>query len=94
MNVAENGSAGGLKGLRPQHLKDMMGVELGEYALLIRTRLRRFTDYPLNGKAPNFIIPILYGAALRAFNEKKFSIRPIAVGCTYRRLENRMCKNR
>lgn len=81
-----NGSSGGLVGLRPQHLKDMLSVELGENGKLMLTRLSTFCDLLFNGNAPDFIIPILYGACLCAFNKKDLSIRPIAIGSTYRRL--------
>lgn len=81
-----NGSSGGLDGLRPQHLKDMLSVELGENGKLLITRLSTFSDLLLNGHVPDCIIPILYGACLCAFNKKDLSIRPIAIGSTYRRL--------
>lgn len=82
----ENGSAGGIDGFRPQHLKDMFGFEIGEHRNLVLTRLSTFSDLLLNGKVPEFIIPILSGASLCALNKKDLSIRPIAVGSTLRRL--------
>lgn len=82
----QHGSSGGLDGLRPQHLKDILRVELGENGKLLLTRLANFCDLLYNGKAPDFIVPILYGARLCAFNKKDNTIRPIAIGSTYRRL--------
>lgn len=73
-----NGSAAGLDGMRPQHFKDMLSINTGDTGSVLKTRLTNFSDLLLRGKAPTFIIPILYGAALCALNKKTGSIRPIA----------------
>lgn len=85
-----NGSAGGIDGLRPQHLKDMLMKENGEHASKLLRVLCVFSENLLNGKAPAFITPMLYGATLCALRKKDTSIRPIAVGCTLRRLVSKI----
>ncbi|GAU97087.1 hypothetical protein RvY_08442 [Ramazzottius varieornatus] len=74
-----NGSAGGPDGLRPQHLKDMLrglrdpaSIELACLMTLM-----------LEGKVPDEICPVLYGASLTALLKKDGGIRPIAVGKPY-----------
>ena len=80
-----NGSAGGPDGLRPQHLKDMIGAsaEVGGTALL--SSLTALTNHIIRGNCPASIRPSFFGATLIAL-EKDGGIRPIAVGCTLRRL--------
>ena len=40
----------------------------------------------LKGQTPNQIRPYFFGATLVAFTKKNGGIRPIAIGCTLRRL--------
>jgi hypothetical protein len=81
-----SGSSGGLDGLRPQHLKDLLAETNGESSNLLAKALASLADIMLAGKVPKEICPILYGASLTALNKKDGGIRPIAVGCTLRRL--------
>ena len=80
------GSSGGVDGLRPQHLKDMISVQNGDASVKLVARLTEFTNLCLSGKVPQSIPPIFCGASLSALNKKDGGIRPIAVGCTLRRL--------
>jgi len=80
------GSSGGIDGLRPQHLKDMISIQNGDAGEKLVTRLTEFSNLCLSGKVPHFIRPIFCGASLCALNKKDGGIRPIAVGCTLRRL--------
>ena len=79
------GSAGGIDGLRPQHLKDLIGQN-GEAALKLVNCLTEFSNVCLAGQVPQSICPIFFGASLCALNKKDGGLRPIAVGCTLRRL--------
>lgn len=45
----------------------------------------------LTGRVNIEVIPILYGANLVALAKKDGGIRPIAVGCTFRRLSSKLC---
>ena len=80
------GSAGGLDGLRPQHIKDLTNMHTGEAGQRLISRLTDFVNLCLAGRVPASIRPIFCGASLCALNKKDGGIRPIAVGCTLRRL--------
>ena len=81
-----NGSAGGPDGLRPQDLKHLTGPssEGGGHALL--SALASFLSLVLSGGTPLSIRPYFFGANLFALEKKDGGVRPIAVGCTLRRL--------
>ena len=79
-----NGSAGGPDGLRPQHLKDMINPLVDVSPLL--TSLAAFSTMVLEGKTPPSVRPYFFGASLIALEKRGGGIRPIAVGCTLRRL--------
>ena len=80
------GSAGGVDGMRPQHLKDLTSVYTGDAGLRLVSRLTEFANLCLAGDIPTAIRPIFCGASLCALTKKDGGIRPIAVGCTLRRL--------
>ena len=81
-----NGSAGGPDGLRPQHLKDMTGATASGGARALLPALAQFVALVLQGKTPPTVCPFFFGASLTALSKKEGGIRPIAVGCTLRRL--------
>ena len=81
------GSAGGPDKLRPQHLKDLIqhvGLEEAECPLLVA--LAEFCALVLRGDVPQEVRPFFFGASLVALKKKCGGVRPIAVGCTLRRL--------
>ena len=78
------GSAGGPDGLRPQHLKDMVSVASSAQVLL--PALTAYVQLVLEGRTPIFIRPYFFGANLTAIHKSNGGVRPIAVGCTLRRL--------
>ena len=81
------GSSGGPDNLRPQHLKDMLSSESvlpGQSRLL--SSLAAFSSLVIEGKTPTSVRPFFFGARLIALEKSNGGIRPIAVGCTLRRL--------
>jgi len=80
------GSAGGLDGLRPQHLKDLTCASTGDAGHRLLARLTDFSNMCLSGRVPAAVQPVFCGASLCALNKKDGGIRPIAVGNTFRRL--------
>lgn len=80
------GSAGGLDGMRPQILKDLVGCNQGEVGEDLIKAITAFLNLIMDGGVPPTICPILYGASLTALKKKTGGIRPIAVGNTWRRL--------
>ncbi|XP_035712509.1 uncharacterized protein LOC118437538 [Folsomia candida] len=85
-----SGSAGGLDALRPQVLKDLVSQHTGDVGTQLLESLTKFCNFMLAGKVPLDICPFIYGASLTALKKKSGGIRPIAVGCTYRRLVSKI----
>ena len=82
------GSAGGPDGLKPGHLKNLIGAtEAGNKLLVSLTKLVNFI---LQEQIPADIRPIFFGANLFALSKKDGGIRPIAVGLTLRRLTTKV----
>lgn len=88
------GSSGGMDGIKPQHLKDLIGKETGDHGEKVLECLSGFSDFCLNGKVPHHVTHFLYGATLCGLNKKDNSIRPIAIGNTLRRLVSRIASSR
>ena len=88
-----NGSAGGPDDLRPQHLKDMTTSSIAEAPALL-SALASFSNLVLEGKTHPTIRPFLFGATLVALDKKGGGVRPIAVGCTLRRLVAKIAGNK
>ena len=80
------GFAGGVDGMRPHHLKDLTSVHTGDAGQRLVSRLTEFANLCLAGDIPTAIQPIFCGASFCALTKKDGGIRPIAVGCTLRRL--------
>jgi hypothetical protein len=82
----KTGSSGGPDGLRPQHLKDLTSKGAGPAGEYLIEALTDVLNLILAGNVPQDIVPILFGASLIALDKKGGGIRPIAIGCTLRRL--------
>ena len=80
------GSAGGLDGMRPQHLKDMTSPITGVAGQRLIASLTEFANLCLAGHVPPTVRPLFYGASLCALTKKCGGVRPIAVGSSLRRL--------
>lgn len=85
------GSAGGLDGISPQHLKDLTSPLAGDGGECLLKELTALVNLMLSGKVCPEIVPVLYGANLIALKKKDGGIRPIAVGSTFRRLTSKLC---
>ena len=77
-----NGSAGGLDGLRPQHLKDMTSAQYDHVGEQLINNLTVFSNTVLSGKVPDGTRPVYCCANLLVLSNKEGGIKPIAVGCT------------
>ena len=80
------GSAGGCDLLLPQHLKDLTSKSCGEPGLRLLSFITLLCNKMLRGEIPEEIAPLLYGASLIAFSKPNGGVRPIAIGCTIRRV--------
>ena len=65
-----NGSASGVEGLLPQHLKDMICKSNGEASVKLISAITKLSNLMLSGKVNEDIIPIIYGANLCALTKK------------------------
>ena len=77
-----NGSGGGLDGLKPQHLKDLVGSGGREHESRLLKSLTHFVNLVLDGCVPQEIRSIFFGASLCALRKKYGGVRPIAIGNT------------
>jgi hypothetical protein len=80
------GSSGGPDGLRPQHLKDLLSQNTGAAGTKLLGSLTEVTNLILAGGVPKQVLPFIFGANLVALEKKGGGIRPIAMGCTLRKL--------
>ena len=80
------GSAGGLDGLCPQVLKDILLDPTLEGHDRLVSSFKNFINLILNGEIPLLIRPMFLGAALIALSKKDGGVRPIAIGNVWRRL--------
>lgn len=85
-----NGSASGIDGLLPQHLKDLIAMNNGEARENLLTATKKICNLMLAGEVNEKIISIIYGANLCALDKDNGDVRPIAVGCTLRRLTSKL----
>jgi len=58
------GSAGGLDGLRPQHLKDLNNTGTGDVGRRLPSRLTDFVNICLAGRVPYAVKPVSCGVSL------------------------------
>ena len=79
-------SAGGFDRLCPQHLKDLLTVVGDVEDSPLISALIAFCTLVLEGRTPEEVRPFFFGASLVALQKKSGGVRPIAVGCTLRRL--------
>ncbi|KAL0860219.1 hypothetical protein ABMA27_010526 [Loxostege sticticalis] len=86
-----NGSAAGLDGLRPQHLKELISSPAGNNGPRLLESLTKLCNFLLKGLLNLDVKPFLYGASLCALSKKDGGIRPIAVGSVFRRLTAKLC---
>ena len=84
-----NSSGGGFDGLLPQHLKDLSSESAGEGGQLLRGALVGLATLIFEGRTPAAIQPYFFAANLMALRKKGGGVRPIAVGCTLRRLASK-----
>jgi len=59
--------------------------------LILLTSLTELVNHLTNGHLPTALRPFLYGAQLHGLRKNNGDLRPITVGCTYRRLVAKVC---
>lgn len=86
-------SAGGPDGLRPQHMKDLLHDKSGAAAVRLLEAVTKFVNFAVGGQINSLILPYFCGARLLALKKNDGGIRPIAIGCTLRRLVAKVCSH-
>ena len=82
----KNGTSGGIDGLRPQHIKDMLSCPNDQAVQSLLIALSNLCTLVFKGLLPFSIQPVFCGARLCALTKKGGGVRPIAIGNTIRRL--------
>ena len=85
-----SGSSGGLDALRPLVLQQLLSNDAVECGRRLLASLTKLTNVILSGNVPDYAQTSIFGASLIALEKETGGIRPIAVGCIYRRLACRM----
>ena len=80
------GSAAGLSGLRPQHLKDCLLSKSSTSNRRLLLAITEMCNDILAGDCAEEARPILFGARLISLKKKDGGLRPIAIGDVFRRL--------
>ena len=89
------GLSGGPDGLQPQHLKDMTSDDLGEPSMILLDKIARLLNEILyQGRVPEEVCKVLYGANLTALSKPDGGTRPIVVGMVWRRLAGKILMGR
>ena len=84
------GSAAGLDGMRPLHLRQLISAEASEPGRRLLGSLTSLANKALEGDIPECARSAFFGATLCALRKKDGGLRPIAVGSVYRRLPCRI----
>lgn len=84
------GSAAGIDGISPQHLKDLISKSAGDSGPRLLSSITDLCNFMLSGKVNQNFTQFLYGASLCALKKKDGGIRPIAIGSCFRRLVSKL----
>jgi len=86
-----DGSGGGTDGLRPDHLKDLVGFG-GPIQPLVEA-ITEFVNLLLREGCPKDIRPILFGSNLMALNKESGDLRPGPAASSYTFLHEKFPQN-
>jgi hypothetical protein len=81
-----NGSGSGPDGLRPQHLKDATSFSASDAGIALIDNLASLMNIIAETGVHSSIHTAFFGARLIALTKPNGDLRPIAIGCTLRRL--------
>ena len=86
-------SGGGVDGLRPIHLQDLISNQTAEAGNRLILSLTSLVNTFLNGQISDFARILFFSANLNALRKKDGDIRPIAVGNILRRLASKVANH-
>ena len=87
-------SAGGVDGLRPGQLKDLVAPQIAEAGRRLLKALANLCLKLLRGQIPQHARDFLFATNLSALRKKDGGIRPIAVGNVFRQLASKIAAKR
>ena len=88
------GSAAGLDGLRPLHLKQLVSRHTAEAGRRLLTALTELCNVAIAGDIPEHARQAFFASSLIAVRKKDGGVRPIAIGSIYRRLASKILAKR
>ena len=77
---------GGIDGLRPAHLLELVAVSTEDADLHLRRSIANLTNKVMRGDVSDYAVTFLFLSNLTALRKKDGGIRPVAVGHVFRRL--------
>ncbi len=83
-------SSGGIDGMRPRHLKDLISFSCGDASRMLTSAIAKLINIIRSGEIFADIEHIFYGASLIALAKDNGDIRPIAIGLVWRRLAGKI----
>ena len=86
-------SAGGVDGLRPGHLKDLVAPQTAEAGRRLLKALANLCSKLLRGQIPQHARDLRFAVNITALRKKDGGILPIAVGNVFRRLASKVAAN-
>ena len=88
------GSAAGLDGVRPMHLRHLVAKRTAEAGRRLTSALTELINTAIAGDIPEHARQAFFGASLVAIKKKDGGVRPIAIGSIYRRLASKLLARR
>ena len=80
------GCCGGIDGLCPAHLLDLVAVSMAEVGLHLCRSITNLTNKILRGDVSDYAVKLLLSSNLTTLRKKDGGIRPVAVGNVFRSL--------
>ena len=86
----QSSSGAGLDGMRPLYLQQILGADTADRGRRLLFALTSLVNIAMRGAIPEVARDCFFGASLCALAKKDGGIRPVAVGCVYRRLASKI----
>ena len=80
-----SGCCGGIDGLRPAHLLDLVAVSTAEAGLNLRRSITNLTNKILREVVSDYAVKLLFSSNFTALKKKDGGIRPVAAGNVFPR---------
>ena len=85
-------SSGGVDGLRPGHIRDLVSMDANEPGYRLLNYISRLANHILNGNLSYSSLDTLFASSFTALRKKDGGIRPITVDSVFRRIANKFAR--